>query len=79
MKFHNSAALAFIICKHFGQFLFLVAGDAVRQDMNGITFFCHVIAGRLDAGCCVSAGNIKSGNAVFLKEMCIRDRLQAEL
>ena len=68
MKFHNSAALAFIICKHFGQFLFVVAGDAVRQDMNGITFFGHVIAGRLDAGCCVSTGNIKIGNAVFLKE-----------
>lgn len=68
MKFHNRAALAFIICKHFGQLLFIVAGDAVRQDMNGIAVFGHVIAGRLDAGCCICTGNIKIGNAVLLKE-----------
>lgn len=68
MKFHNSAALAFIICKHFGQFLFIVAGDAVRQHMNGVAAFRHVVAGGFDAGCDIRSNNIKICNAMLLNK-----------
>ena len=50
----------FIIGKQLRQFLFIVARDAVRQHMNGIAAFCHIVAGGFDAGRGVRTGNINT-------------------
>ena len=67
-KRHNRAALACIVREQLRQFLFIVAGDAVRQYMNGIAAFCHVVAGGFDAGCDIRSNNIKICNAMLLNK-----------
>ena len=68
MKLRDRAALALIIGEHLRQLLFIVAGDAVRQHVNGIAAFCHIEAGGFDAGRGVRAGNVKVSNAVRLNK-----------
>ena len=60
MKLRDRASLAFIIRKHLGQLLFVVAGDAVRQYMNGIPVFRHIVAGGFDAYRGIRACNRKT-------------------
>lgn len=64
LKRQYRAALAFVIRKQLRQLLFVVAGDAVRQHMDGAAAFHHIEAGGFDAGCGIRADNIKVGNAV---------------
>ena len=64
MKRQDGAALAFIIGKHFGELLFVIAGDAVRQHADGIAAFGQIEAGGFDAGRGVCAGDVEPGNAV---------------
>ena len=56
------------IRKHLRQLPFIVAGDAVRQHMNGVAAFRHVVAGGFDAGCDIRSNNIKICNAMFLNK-----------
>ena len=67
-KRHNRAALACIVREQLRQFLFIVAGDAVRQYMNGIAAFCHIVAGGFDAGRGVRTGDVKLGNSTLLNK-----------
>lgn len=56
------------IRKHLRQLPFIVAGDAVRQHMNGVAAFRHVVAGGFDAGCDIRSNNIKICNAMLLNK-----------
>lgn len=63
------AALAFVICKHLGQLLFIITRNAVRQHMNGVSAFRHIKAGGFDARRGIRTDNIKIGNVVFPNEI----------
>ena len=62
------AALTFIVAQHFADLSLVVAGDAVRQHMNGVAAFRHVVAGGFDAGCDIRSNNIKICNAMLLNK-----------
>ena len=64
----DSTALAFVVCKHFRKFLFIIAGDAVGQHMNGIAVFRHIVAGGFDASCGIRSGHKKLSNPMFVNK-----------
>lgn len=43
-EFLYFATLACIILEHFFNFPFVIAGNTIRQHMNGVTFFSHIVA-----------------------------------
>lgn len=58
----------YVNVRHLRQLPFIVAGDAVRQHMNGVAAFRHVVAGGFDAGCGIRSNNIKICNAMLLNK-----------
>ena len=63
-EFIDGAALVCIIFHHLRKFIFIIACDAVRQNMNGISDFGHIEASGLYAGCGICSGNKKLGDVV---------------
>ena len=63
-EFIDCASLACIVFKHLREFLFVIAGNAVRQNMNGISVFGHIVAGGFNASRSICSGNKKLGDVV---------------
>ena len=64
----DSTALAFVVRKHLREFLFIIAGDTVRQNMNDIAVFRHIVAGGFDASCGIRSSHKKLGNSMRLNK-----------
>ena len=69
-EFTDSAALACIVFHHLREFLFVIACDAVGQNMNGISGFGHVVTGGFYASCGICTGDKKLGDVAFLDKGC---------
>ena len=66
IQLFDSAPFAFIVNKHLINFLLIIAGDAVRNNMNRVAGLFHIVAGRLHTGGCICAGNVKFLDLVFI-------------
>lgn len=63
------AALAFVIRKHFGDFLFVVARYAICQNVHRKARLFHIETGGLYASGGVGAGNVKLADVVILNKL----------
>ena len=70
------AAFAFIILQHLIDLLLVIAGDAIREDRNGVVCLSHIKTSRLDAGRCIGTGNDKLVYIMSADE--IRERLAGQ-
>ena len=72
----DRAALACIIFKHLIEFLFIIAGDTVRQNINGITDFGHIVTGGFYAssGICnaIICDRVRLCSRIFLSDSFVR-------
>ena len=68
VQLFDIASLACIVNKHFINFFLIIAGDAVRNNMNHVTGLSHIVAGGFHTGGCICAGNVKLLDLVFIDE-----------
>ncbi len=61
-QFFNHTSLALIIAKHLVDFPFIIAGNTIRQNMNGITRFAHIVASGFHASYGIGSRNLARYN-----------------
>ncbi len=64
LQSHECTALALVVAEHFFDFLFIVTGYGIRDDMNREATFSHIKDGGFHTGCGIRSGDIEFVNSV---------------